>query len=395
MYPPGAGAVLVRYGEIGVKSRTVQRRMEERLQENIGTALDRKGIEAAVEREHTRLWVRTSPEWIDAATDVVTNSFGVVSASPAVRVDPTLDAMTRALAESAAEHYDGGTFAVDARRAAQQGDHPFSSRDIEEQGGSAVWEQATADGVEPAVDLDDPDLTFYVECRPEDAYVFLEKRDGPGGLPLGTQEPLVALVSGGIDSPVAAWKVMKRGCPIYPLYIDLGQYGGVDNRMRAVETVDALSEFVPDGDLGLRVVPGGEGVERIAETTETCRMLVIRRYMVRIAERVAESLGAVGIATGESIGQKSSQTSANLRATGEATSLPVHRPLATTDKTTITERAHAIETFEESTIDTGCHRLAPENPATAPPLSTVRAAEPAEIAELAAAAAAEVERIDP
>ena len=392
MLPPGARTVLVRYGEIGVKSPHVQRRMEDRLGDNLATVLDREGFDATVTREFTRLYVEATPDQVDGVTDVVTDTFGVVSASPAVQTDPTLEAITAALREAARRHYDGGSFAVRARRAGE--DHSFTSKDLEEQGGGAVWEAAEDADVDPEVDLDDPDVTFYVECRSEVAFVFLEKREGPGGLPLGTQEPVVALVSGGIDSPVAAWEAMKRGCPVYPLYVDLGEYGGVDNRMRAVETVGTLREYVPDGDLTLRVAPGGEGIARIAEEVDTCRMLAVRRYMLRIAERVADSLGAVGIVTGESIGQKSSQTGANLRVTDAVTSLPIHRPLATVDKTDITDRARAIGTFDDSTIDTGCHRLAPDNPATGPELSTVEAAEPDDVEQLAVRAADGVELVE-
>lgn len=400
MHPPDASTALVRYGEIGVKSDTVQRRMETTLRENLEQMLAREGVDADVRREHTRLYVETSADPIERVTDVVTDCFGVVSASPARRVDPTRSAITTALAESVDDHYDGGaadeteTFAVRARRAAEEYAHPFSSTDLEREGGSAVWERAAKLGRGPAVDLDDPDTTFFVECREENAYVFLEKRSGPGGLPYGTQEPVVALISGGIDSPVAAYEVMKRGCPVYPLYVDLGAFGGVDNRMRAVETVRALSSYVPDGDLPLLVAPGGDGIEQFAEAVDTCRMLVARRFMFRIAEQIATDRGAVGLVTGESIGQKSSQTSANLRVTSDVTDLPIHRPLATMDKTEITGRATQIGTFVDSTIETGCHRLAPPNPATKPPLSTVRDAEPENIDELAAEAAAGVEQID-
>jgi thiamine biosynthesis protein ThiI len=398
MHPPDASTVLVRYGEIGVKSDAVQRRMETTLRENLEQMLTRAGIDADVRREHTRLYVETNPSQIDRVTDVVTDCFGVVSASPARRVDPTLSSIMTAFADSVEDHYGGEaaneTFAVRARRAGDEDAHPFSSTDLEREGGSAVWERAEELGCDPTVDLDDPDVTFFVECREEDAYVFLEKPAGPGGLPYGTQEPVVALLSGGIDSPVAAYEMMKRGCPVYPLYVDLGAFGGVDNRMRAVETVRALSSSVPDGDLPLLVAPGGDAVERIADTTETCRMLVARRFMFRVAEQVATDRGAVGLVTGESIGQKSSQTSANLRVTSEVTDLPIHRPLATMDKTEITERATDIGTFTDSTIQTGCHRLAPPNPATKPPLSTVRDAEPDDIDALAADAAAGVELVD-
>ena len=394
MHPPGAGTVLVRYGEIGVKSEQVQERMEEHLRENIETRLAGDGLDYPVEREHTRLYVYTEPQAIESVTDVVTDVFGVVSASATRRVEPTMDAICETLAETARECYDGGTFAVRARRAGPAGTHPFTSSDIETDGGAAIWEASESRGVEPEVDLDDPDVTFFVECRPDAAYVFLEKRQGPGGLPVGTQQPLVALVSGGIDSPVATWLAMKRGCPVYPLYIDLGEYGGVDHRMRAVETVSRLQRFAAGTDFRLRIAPGGDGIAHISESVDHCRMVVLRRFMFRIAEHVAESLDAVGIVTGESIGQKSSQTSANLRATSAVTSLPVHRPLLALDKTEIIDVAREIGTYHESTIDAGCNRIAPEQPATRPTLEVVAEHEPGDIARLAREAAADVEIVE-
>jgi len=387
MHPPGADTVLVRHGEIGTKSAQVQRKMEGRLRDNVAALLADRGLGDPVERQHSRLYVRTVPGRVEAATDAATDAFGVVSASPAASTDPTLAAISGTLAEAARDHYAGGTYAVEARRAGPEGAHPFASTDIEEEGGAAVWEAAERAGLEPAVDLDDPDLTLYVECRPEEAFVFLEKRPGPGGLPVGTQEPLVALVSGGIDSPVAAWEAMRRGCGIYPLYVDLGEYGGPDHRLRAEATVADLREYAPNLDLELRVAPGGDAVDRLVAEMDSGRMLGLRRFMYRVADRVAREVDAVGIVTGEAIGQKSSQTSANLRATGAVTDLPVHRPLVTMDKSEITECAREIGTFEEATIPVGCNRVAPDSPATRASLSAVRAAEPDDIAELAAEAA--------
>lgn len=394
MHPPGADTVVVRLsGEIGVKSRTVQFRMERTLQSNLESMLETAGFADPVEHEHTRLYVRTEPDRIGKVTDVVTDTFGIVSASAARQVEPTLDAINAALESCTARHYDGGTFAVRARRAGDETTHPFTSEDIQETGGEAVWNVAEDDGLDPTVDLDEPDLTFHVECRPDRAFVFLETQQGPGGLPYGTQEPVVALVSGGIDSPVAAWKTMKRGCPIYPLYIDLGEYGGIDHRLRAEETVRTLGRYVPDG-LELRIVPGGDGLERIVESTDSRRMLVARRFMFRVAEHVADSVGAVGIVTGESIGQKSSQTSANLHVTSAVTDVPVHRPLISMDKAEITRIARDIGTYGQATIDAGCNRLAPDRPATRPPLSTVRDVEPDDIDRLARDAAEGAELLD-
>lgn len=393
MHPPGADTVLVRHGEIGTKSEQVSRKMEGQLRDNVAAILADRGFDDPVDRERTRLYVRTAPDRIEAVTDAVTDTFGVVSASPALATEPTLDAIGEALADTAREHYDGGTFAIRARRAGQTDAHPFSSADIEEAGGAAVWRAAEEAGIDPTVDLEEPDLTFFVECRAEHAFVFVEKREGPGGLPLGTQRPVVALVSGGFDSPVAAWEMMRRGCPVVPVYVDLGEYGGQDHRARARAAVDALARYAPNAGMSLRVVPGGEGVDRIVEETEKHRMLVLRRYMLRVAAAIAEAETAVGIVTGEAVGQKSSQTSANLRVTSAVTDFPVHRPLLTADKSTITQRARAIGTYDDATVPAGCDRISPSYPETAGSVSGVQAAEPDDIDALAAEAADSAERV--
>lgn len=395
MHPPGADTVLVRYGEIGTKSPQVQHKMEGRLRDNIGAILADRGLDDPVERRHSRLFVRTGEKRVEAATEAAADAFGVVSASPAASTDPTLPAIRETLARTAREHYTGDAFAIEARRAGPEDAHPFSSEDIEEAGGAAVWEAAERAGLEPGVDLDDPDITLTVECRPDEAFVFLETRSGPGGLPVGTQDPLVALISGGIDSPVAAWEAMRRGCPVHPLYVDLGAYGGPDHLLRAEATVADLGRYAPNLALTLRVAPGGEAVDRLVEEMDSGRMLGLRRFMFRVADRVAGDLGAVGIVTGEAIGQKSSQTSANLGVTDAVTDLPVHRPLVTRDKNDITERAREIGTFEEATIPVGCNRLAPETPATRASLSRIREAEPDDIERLAAEAAERASRVEP
>ncbi|WP_415382019.1 tRNA sulfurtransferase [Halosimplex sp. TS25] len=391
MQPPGADVVVVRHGEIGTKSNHVGKKMERQLRENLAAMLADRGVEGEVEQRRLRLLVHTDDP--EGATAAAADTFGVVSASPASRVEPTVDAISEGLRGAAREHYDGGTFAVSARRAGEESAHPFSSTDIEREGGSAIWEAAEAGEVEPEVDLDDPETEFFVDCRAEEAFLFLEKRPGPGGLPLGTQDPMIALMSGGIDSPVAAWEVMKRGAPVIPLYVALGDYGGVDNQARALSTTETLASYAPDRDMRLRIAPAGDAVAAVADAVEVGRMVVLRRFMFMVAEAVAEEVGAVGIVTGESIGQKSSQTTANLAVTSAAVDLPVHRPLVTVDKTEITQRADAIGTFHESTIPAGCDRLAPDYPETRARLDDIEDREPDGLRERAGAVAAEVEPV--
>ena len=388
MLPPGADSVVVRHGDVGVKSSQVQASMEGTLRENLAAMLDARGIPGDVEREWGRLLVR-APNPADAAeaADAAADTFGVVSASPAVSVPPTLDAITDVLAETASEHYSGGAFAVDARRA---GEHDFGSHDVNRAGGDAVW-NAVEDDFEPEVDLDDPDITFFVEVRDDEAFVHLGTREGPGGMPLGTQKPLVALLSGGIDSPVAAFEAMKRGAPVVLLYLDLGEYGGPDHRARAEETARRLARYAPNEDVSLRVADAGDVVERLAQETGRTRMLSFRRFMYCVAEHVAHDASAVGVVTGEAMGQKSSQTAANFAVVDRATDLPVHRPLFSMDKQEIIAQARQIGTYRDSTLDVGCERLAPSQPLTAAPLDSVLADEPDDLFERAREVAAGVE----
>jgi thiamine biosynthesis protein ThiI len=385
MLPPGADTVVVRHGDVGVKSSHVQSDMERTLRANVAAMLADRSVPGDVDREWGRILVRTPDP--DRAADAAADTFGVVSASPAISVPPELDAITDALAEAAQKHYQKGAFAVDARRA---GSHDFDSRDVNREGGDAVW-AAVENDFDPEVDLDDPDVTFSVEVRDEEAFVFLETRDGPGGMPLGTQEPLVALLSGGIDSPVAAWQAMKRGAPVVALYLDLGDYGGPDHLARAEEAVRKLDAYAPNRDLDLRVAPAGDAVERLAESVGRTRMLSYRRFMYRVAEHVAEAVGAVGVVTGEAVGQKSSQTTANLGVVDRATDLPVHRPLLTWDKQEIIEAAREIGTYRDATIEVGCNRLAPSQPLTAAPVESVRKDEPDALFEWAREVADAVE----
>jgi thiamine biosynthesis protein ThiI len=188
---------------------------------------------------------------------------------------------------------------------------------------------------------------------------------------------------------------MKRGSPVVPLYVDLGEYGGADHQARAASTVAQLARYTPERDIRLRVAPAGPEIDAIVSGVEDGRMLVLRRFMFRVAAAVAREEEAVGIVTGEAIGQKSSQTTANLAATSAAVDFPVLRPLLTRDKPTITEQADRIGTFEESSIPAGCHRLAPDFPETRADPASVAAAEPDDVTERARAVAEDVRVVDP
>ena len=392
MHPPGADTVLVRHGDLNTKSNTVKRYMVDILAENLEATLADRSVSGDVEGNWNRPLIHTTESAVEDAAQAASDVFGVVSTSPALVVEPELEAICDALAETARERYDSdvGTFAVDASRADKR--LPFTSEDLARRGGTAIWD-AVEGRFDPEVDLDDPDITFGVEVREDAAYLFLERFPGPGGLPLRSQAPLVALVSGGIDSPVAAYEIMRRGSPVIPVYVSLGDYGGPDHEARAIETVRSLSRYAPNVDLSVYRVPGGETVSLLAETMEEGRMLSLRRFFYRIAEHVAHEHDASGIVTGEAIGQKSSQTAQNVGVTSRATQLPIHRPLLTWDKQDIVATAREIGTYRDSTINAGCNRVAPDRAETNALLERLLEVEPDDLFERAEAAAANAERI--
>ncbi|TYL36632.1 tRNA 4-thiouridine(8) synthase ThiI [Natronococcus pandeyae] len=392
MHPPGADTVLLRHGDVNTKSNTVKRYMEGLLAENLEALLADRSIPGEVERRWNRPLIHTTEDAVEDATTAAADAFGVVSASPCLTVSTEMDAILEALVETARACYDGGAFAIDARRADKR--LPYNSEDIAREGGTAIWE-AVEDEFEPEVDLDDPDITFGIEVREEGSFIYLEKRSGPGGLPLGAQEPVIALISGGIDSPVAAYEMMKRGSPVVPVYVDLGPFGGIDHEARAMETVRILSQYAPNFDMQVYKIPGGETLSVLVETMEEGRMLSMRRFFYRAAEVLADRVDAHGIVTGEAVGQKSSQTVQNLGITSRVTRLPIHRPLLTRDKHEIVARAREIGTFTDSTVDAGCNRVAPDRAETNARLEPLLEVEPDDLLERAEEAARNAELVEP
>jgi thiamine biosynthesis protein ThiI len=385
--------VLVAYGEIGVKSAGVRREMVETLADNLGALLADRESGADVETRWSRLVVHPDDSTDRAAAvrvaEAVADCFGVVSARPCATCPAERGAILDRLADLARDAPADDSFAVRARRVGAADAHDFSARGIERDGGQLI-ESATG----ASVDLDAPARTYRVEVRADTAFVSVREFEGPGGLPLGTQGRSVLLLSGGIDSPVAGYELMRRGCEIVPLYVDLGDYGGPDHRARAVETARVLRRYAPDRLDRLWVVPAGDLVAGIANSVGDTRMLSLRRAMLAVAESVAGQVGAHSVATGESLGQKSSQTGANLAVTDAAVSLPVHRPLLTRDKNDVTEQARRVGTFDDSTLPVGCERVAPPHPETNARLAEVVAVEPDDLLDRARELVESAETVD-
>lgn len=264
--------VLVRFGELGIKSDPVRRQMVRRLRENLLDALVRGGVEGDVVPRGPRLWM-TGPD-PEALAAVACRTFGVVSASPARVVPAEMDAMGEAAAGVALER-PWSSFAVRPRR---EGSHPFSSTDMGRSIGSAVFRAAEAAGRSPRVDLDAPELEVSVEARDQSAYVFVDKRTGPGGLPLGAQGKAVVLLSDRA-SLVAAWLVMRRGAAVVPVHAG-------DQGSAPLELLEPMQAW---------------GLPEDVEVLPVCSGSVSKPVLLEAAAVIAHEVGADAVVTGDTL----------------------------------------------------------------------------------------------
>jgi len=361
-------AILVRYDEIALKSNKVRTRYEQILVKNIKSMLHADGVPfSEITREMGRVFIHTDDK---RALDSATKVFGAVSASPVYTCEATLESTASLCAELAVDIIkEGQSFAIRARRA---GNHDFTSRDIGIACGDAVYKKIP--GLH--VDLDNPDVEIFAEVRQKKAYVFSEIQKGVGGLPMGTQGKMVALISGGIDSPVAAWLMMKRGCEIIPLYLNNSPFSDETTRERAMQCIDVLQKWVPQKKFTIYEAPHGENLLAFLNNCDNrLNCVLCRRMMYRIATEVLKIEDAHGIITGSSLGQVASQTSHNMLAEMYGMEYPIYHPLIGLDKLEITDMARKIGTYEQSTKPATCCLAVPEYPSTAATLGDVSEAE--------------------
>jgi thiamine biosynthesis protein ThiI len=317
--------------ELATKARGTRRRFQQRLGRNLRDALASAGLDGRVEVKWSHLLVEAPAP--DAAQHLA-SVFGVSSVSRIeARLPLDLDEIVRTGEVLWAGRVAGGSFAVRARTT---GACPFSSRDVKIRLGAALNRHAT-------VDLDDPDLAVTVDVRDGEALLYSEKIPGVGGLPMGVEGRAVCLISGGFDSAVAAWLLLKRGVALDYVFCNLS---GEAYERAVVSVAKVLADAWSCGDRPkMHVVDFGEPVAELKRTVQPKYwQVVLKRLMYRAAEQVAAEIGAHAIVTGESVGQVSSQTLANLRAIDGAATLPVLRPLVGLDKQEIIRRAERIGT---------------------------------------------------
>ncbi|MBI4588453.1 MAG: tRNA 4-thiouridine(8) synthase ThiI [Candidatus Rokubacteria bacterium] len=293
----------------------------------------------------------------EAVRGRVSRVCGVANLALAQRVPSTLEALKAAVGRMI-EGRQFESFRITARRAFKT--YPLTSTELNQVLGTFVLER-----VRTRVDLEHPALTIHVEVLPSEAFVYFDREPGPGGLPVGSSGTVVSLLSGGIDSPVAAWRMMKRGCRVEFVHFHSVPYLPPTSQQKARALVGQLTQWQFFSRLCL--VPFGE-IQRevVLAVPPPARVVVYRRLMVRIAEALAGASGAQALVTGESLGQVASQTLQNLARIDEAAALPILRPLIGMDKLEITAQARALGTFEISIEpDQDCCTLfVPKHPAT-------------------------------
>ena len=361
--------ILIHYAEIATKGKN-RHLFVDRLVANIRRALTGLPV-ASVDRPSGRLWVRAKPGCSLGveAHDRLRTVFGVSSFSPAVATSLALDAI-KAQAWQLLEHRAYGSFRVSARRAFK--DLPYTSPQLNEEVGAFILGHRKT-----PVKMKGADVAVHIEVLPRGAYLYVDKIAGLGGLPSGVSGRGMVLLSGGIDSPVAAYRMQKRGLHLSFVHFHSHPFHTRASQEKALDLVQHLVRH--QGGCVLYLVPFGE-LQRIvvAHAPERLRVVLYRRLMLRLAARLARRERARVLITGEAVGQVASQTLANLVAIDSAVRMPVLRPLIGFDKQEIVDQALALGTYETSIVpDQDCCQLfMPPSPETrARPLDVARAEE--------------------
>lgn len=367
MQREGSGElILLRYGEIALKGQNRAYFMR-KLRRNVRLCLKANHLDGEVWQEGQRIYLRT--EQVAAALEAVQRVFGLVSLSPVQEVKADLAeiaAKAVAVARRAGVNASG-SFRIQARRSDKS--FPHISPEIErEVGASVVAATGARVDLSPAADVE-----IGVEVQPGRALVFGETIRGPGGLPLGSQGRVVALLSSGIDSPVASWLMMKRGCGVIPVHFSVSQ--------AQTEQVEAIVEVLNQHAYGWQLKPiildHHEALEPVLTRLRALRQerwtcLFCKRAILARAAEIAEEMGASALVTGDSLGQVASQTLSNLEVISYGIQKPILRPLIGMDKTEIMALARRIGTYSASIRESHTCPFLPERPLTQGSIAKLR-----------------------
>ncbi len=362
-------AFLIKYAEIGVKGKN-KYLFEEALVQQVKYALKRCEGEFKVTRTEGRIYVHALSEFdYDETVDNLKTVFGISGICPVIHVeDEGFEKLAQAVVEYVDKVYEDKnvTFKVQARRARKN--YPMNSMEINMELGGAVL------GAFPQmkVDVHHPDVMLHVEVR-EKIYIYSMEIPGPGGMPVGSNGKAMLLLSGGIDSPVAGYMIAKRGVKIDAVYFHASPYTSDRAKQKVIDLAKQVSRYA--GPVYLHIINFTDIQLYIYEKCPHEELTIImRRYMMKIAEMIAKENDCLGLITGESIGQVASQTVQSLAVTNEVCTLPVFRPLIGFDKMEIVEVSEKIGTYETSILpyEDCCTIFVAKHPVTKPNLNIIK-----------------------
>ena len=362
---------LLKLGEVVLKGLN-RRSFEDRLLSNTRRRMKSCGNFNIYMRQST-IYVepKDSDCDLDAAYEACQQIFGVVAVARALPCEKSIEAIVETAKEYLAPAFaEARTFKVESKRA----DKHFYLNSI--QISQAVGGELAEAFPHVSVDVHKPDLTVYVEIREKFAYVHAPSVPGAGGLPIGTGGHAVSLLSGGLDSPVSSWMIARRGVELEMVHFVSPPYTSQQAQDKVIELARLLTASC--GRMIVHIIPFTEIQEEIRKNCpEEFFTLIMRRFMMRIAEAVAKKAGASALVTGESLGQVASQTMLSLGVTEAVTTMPVLRPLIGTDKVEIIRLARRIGTYETSILpyEDCCTVFTPRHPCTRPVLADIEAAE--------------------
>ncbi|MBE7012018.1 MAG: tRNA 4-thiouridine(8) synthase ThiI [Ruminococcaceae bacterium] len=360
---------LLKYGELALKGLN-KPVFEKKLLDNIKARLKKIGSFNVFAAQST-IYVEPQGEVdMEDTLKSLKKVFGIANICPAVRCAKTLDEIEKTAVECLSEEeLEGKTFKVEAKR--EDKSFPLNSPQLAAEMGGRILSHYPR----LKVDVHNPDILVQVEIR-KDAYVYMKKIKGAGGMPIGTNGKATILLSGGIDSPVAGYMIAKRGVRLEAVHFHSHPYTSDRAKEKVIELAKIMTEYC--GNMRVHVIPFTDiQLEIIDKCPKILLTVIMRRMMMRIAEMIAEKTRGQALITGESIGQVASQTMESLNATNSVVSMPVFRPLIGMDKEEIVKISKEIGTYETSILpfEDCCTIFVPKHPKTKPTIEELIEAE--------------------
>jgi thiamine biosynthesis protein ThiI len=357
--------LLVRYGELTLKGAN-RKMFVNQLRTNVQKSL-KPFNDIKIKANRDRMYIELGDTAdIDGIIERLSKIFGIYSISPVMKVEKTVEAVEQQASIFASNYRKGDTFKIDVKRADKN--FPLDTYELQRQVGGAVLRN----NEQISVNVKQPDHEIKVEVRIDAIYIYDQTIEGAGGLPVGTGGKTLLMLSGGIDSPVAAMEVMRRGVTIEAIHFHSPPFTSEKAKDKVIELTRILSQHV--GPIKLHIVPFTELQKQINKVVhERYTMTSTRRMMMQVADKLVHKIGAHAIVNGENLGQVASQTLKSMYAINHVTSTPVLRPLLTLDKEEIVKKAKNIGTFDVSIqpYEDCCTIFTPKNPVTEPDFEKV------------------------